>query len=98
MDDHLRQEGVGDLKVPQDMQRLGAAFFGRHGAYISALKAKDRAALREALCRNVYAGRNLAGLDALTAYVEAASLALDRQEETDVARGRIDWPDVAAQP
>ena len=97
MDDHLREQGVSDLKVPKEMRGVGAAFFGRHRAYILALKDKDRAALRETLRRNVYAERNLAGLDALTAYVEAASLALQRQDETDVASGRIDWPDVAAQ-
>ena len=73
MDDHLRQDGVSDLKVPKDMHRLGAAFFGRHRAYISALKAGDRDALRSALRRNVFADEDIAGLDALTAYVEAAA-------------------------
>jgi cytochrome b pre-mRNA-processing protein 3 len=97
MDDHLREQGVSDLKVPKDMQRLGSAFFGRHRAYISALKAGDRAALREALCRNVYGGAEAAQLDALSAYVEAAAAALDRQDAAVIARGRIDWPDPAAQ-
>lgn len=92
MDDHLRQEGVSDLKVPKDMQRLGAAFFGRHRAYISALRAEDRAALQAALRRNVDADPRPAGLDALTAYVEAAAQALGRQDEAAVASGRIDWP------
>jgi cytochrome b pre-mRNA-processing protein 3 len=97
MDDHLRQEGVSDLKVPKDMRRLAAAFFGRHRAYISALRAGDRAVLRAALCRNVYADQDPAGLDALTAYVEAAAQALARQDDTAVTSGRIDWPDLAAQ-
>ncbi len=36
MDDHLREEGVSDLQVPKDMQRVAAAFFGRHrGLYLS---------------------------------------------------------------
>ena len=42
MDDHLREDGVSDLRVPKDMQRLASAFFGRHRAYISALKTGDR--------------------------------------------------------
>jgi cytochrome b pre-mRNA-processing protein 3 len=97
MDDHLREEGVSDLRVPKDMKRVGAAFFGRHRAYISALKAGDREALRAALRRNVFADEDAAGLRVLAAYVEAAAQALDRQDVTAVAGGRIDWPDPAIQ-
>lgn len=92
MDDHLRQDGVSDLKVPKDMRRLGAAFFGRHRAYISALKAGDREALRAALRRNVYADQESPGLEALADYVEAAALALGRQDIAAVAAGGIEWP------
>jgi cytochrome b pre-mRNA-processing protein 3 len=92
MDDHLRQDGVSDLKVPKDMRRLGAAFFGRHRAYISALKAGDREALSAALRRNVFADQESPGLGALAAYVEAAALALARQDVAVVAAGGIDWP------
>jgi cytochrome b pre-mRNA-processing protein 3 len=92
MDDHLRQDGVSDLKVPKDMRRLGAAFFGRHRAYISALKVGDREALSAALRRNVFADQESPGLDALAAYVEAAALALARQDVAVVAAGGIDWP------
>jgi cytochrome b pre-mRNA-processing protein 3 len=96
MDDHLREDGVSDLRVPKDMQRLAAAFFGRHRAYISALKAGDRMALRMALSRNVFADADeAAGLDALAAYVEAAAQALDRQDAAVVAGGRIAWPEPA---
>ena len=97
MDDHLRQDGVSDLKVPKDMRRLGAAFFGRQRAYISALKSGDRDALRTALRRNVYADEDRPGLDALTAYVETAARSLDGQDPVAVASGRIAWPDPVAQ-
>ncbi len=97
MDDHLREQGVSDLKVPKDMQRVGAAFFGRHRAYISALKAGDRDALRDALRRNVFAEADAPGLEPMVAYVEAAAQALDRQQPGALAGGRIDWPDAAAQ-
>jgi cytochrome b pre-mRNA-processing protein 3 len=92
MDDHLRQDGVSDLKVPKDMRRVGAAFFGRHRAYISALKAGDREALRAALRRNVFADQESHGLGALADYVEATALALARQDVAAVAAGGIDWP------
>ncbi len=97
MDDHLRQEGVSDLKVPKDMHRLGAAFFGRQRAYISALKAGDREALRAALRRNVFADEDRPGLDALTVYVEAAAQGLEGQETSAIASGRIDWPNSVIQ-
>jgi cytochrome b pre-mRNA-processing protein 3 len=94
MDDHLREDGVSDLRVPKDMQRLAAAFFGRHRSYISALKAGDRGALRSALRRNVFADADGPGLDALAGYVEAAAQVLDRHDAAAVAGGRIEWPDL----
>lgn len=97
MDDHLREQGVSDIRVPKDMQRVAAAFFGRHRSYISALKAGDRDALRTALRRNVFADADAAGLDGLAGYVEAAAQALERQDAAAIASGRIAWPDPAAQ-
>jgi cytochrome b pre-mRNA-processing protein 3 len=101
MDDHLREDGVSDLKVPKDMKRMGAAFFGRHRAYISALRDGDREALRAALRRNVFSDKDEAGLDAarldaVAAYVEAAAGDLQRQDIAVMGSGRIHWPDVAA--
>jgi cytochrome b pre-mRNA-processing protein 3 len=97
MDDHLRQDGISDLRVPKDMRRLGAAFFGRQRAYITALKTDDREALRAALLRNVYADEVRPGLDALAAYVEAAARALDGQDTAAIASGRVAWPDPVPQ-
>jgi cytochrome b pre-mRNA-processing protein 3 len=54
MDDHLREQGVSDLKVPKEMRNVGAAFFGRHGTYLNALRSGDEAALQAGLARNVY--------------------------------------------
>jgi cytochrome b pre-mRNA-processing protein 3 len=96
MDDHLREQGVSDLRVPKEMQRVGAAFFGRHRSYISALKAGDQDALRTALRRNVFANDDAAGLAALAAYVQSAARGLERQDLAAIAGGRIHWP--APQP
>jgi cytochrome b pre-mRNA-processing protein 3 len=95
MDDHLREEGISDMKVPKDMLRVGAAFFGRHRAYMSALKDGDRDALRAALRRNVFLDRDAPGVEAITAYVEAAAQDLKSQDVARVASGRIDWPSPA---
>ena len=96
MDDHLREQGVSDLKVPKDMRRLAEAFFGRLRAYIPALTAADAELLRTALRRNVFAEENPPGLDWLTAYVRCAWEALARQDRTAIAQGRIAWPSLTA--
>src|ERR1700704_6221839 len=45
MDHNLREMGIGDLKVPQEMQRLGESFYGRAKAYQAALAELDSPAL-----------------------------------------------------
>ena len=56
MDHNLREMGVGDLKVPKEMRRMGEAFYGRSQAYRAAWAATDDGALAEALERNIYGG------------------------------------------
>ena len=54
MDDHLREAGVSDLKVPKEMREMGEAFYGRRSAYRAALAEPGDDALEAALMRNVY--------------------------------------------
>ena len=51
MDQNLRTIGVSDIAVPKKMKKMGAAFYGRYEAYLSAQG--DRAALAAAVARNV---------------------------------------------
>ena len=57
MDHNLREMGIGDLKVPKEMQRMGEAFYGRAQAYRAALAAADDQALVEAWPAISMAGR-----------------------------------------
>jgi len=41
MDHNLREMGIGDLKVPKEMRRIGEAFYGRSQAYRTAWAAAD---------------------------------------------------------
>jgi cytochrome b pre-mRNA-processing protein 3 len=75
MDANLREMGVGDLTVPKRMQKFGEAFYGRVAAYDAAFA--DRAAMREALARNVLNRTEAAPAAALDSYVVAAAAALD---------------------
>uniref|UniRef100_UPI001F282761 ubiquinol-cytochrome C chaperone family protein n=1 Tax=Falsiroseomonas oryziterrae TaxID=2911368 RepID=UPI001F282761 len=61
MDLNLREMGVGDLAVGKRVKRMWEAFHGRAQAYEAALRAGDRAALEEALSRNVWRGAAPAG-------------------------------------
>ena len=67
MDHNLREMGIGDLKVPNEMQRMGEVFYGSQKAYLAAMAANDGGtALAEALARNIYGG-SPAGLAASAA-------------------------------
>src|SRR3954465_4886037 len=70
MDHNLREMGISDQALPNHMQRVGEAFYGRAQAYEAAL-GEGEGALARALARNVYAGvasREMAAA-ALAAYV-----------------------------
>ena len=90
MDDNLREMGVGDLKVPKEMQRMGEAFYGRVAAYRAALGQGDDAALTAAVARNLFDG-DAPGAPRLAAYMRQASRRLREQE--GIAEGRLDWPE-----
>lgn len=53
IDDSLRQFGFGDMGIPKRMKKLARMFYGRVNSYASALDGGDRAALSEALRRNI---------------------------------------------
>ena len=97
MDDHLREDGVGDLKVPKEVRGVAAAFFGRHRAYMTALRAADRMALEAALCRNIFTNSEASGAARLAFYSEAAMRSLAGQDALAIAGGRIAWPDPAVE-
>ena len=95
MDDHLREDGVGDLKVPKDVRKVASAFFGRHGAYIGALKAGDSRALEDALRRNVFGEQSAddATVARLTLYTRRAMKNLASQDLDTLMAGQVAWPD-----
>jgi cytochrome b pre-mRNA-processing protein 3 len=54
MDRSLREMGISDLSVPKHMKRMLHGFNGRAQAYRKALIDHDRAALKDAIKRNIY--------------------------------------------
>lgn len=94
LDQNLRELGAGDMSLPKKMKSMVQAFYGRATAYDAALKGGDAQALREALHRNVYRGAGVPQpkIDALAAYVRAASEALKAASDTDILAGTFVWP------
>ena len=95
MDHNLREMGVGDLKVPQEVRRMGEAYYGRAQAYRAALAAADDGPLVEALARNIYGGSPVAAGAAprLAAYMREALRDLDAQLAVSLAGGELKFPE-----
>lgn len=87
-DGGLREAGVGDLSVPKHMRKLAGSFYGRLDAYSGPIAKDERAALEEALSRNIGAS---AFAPALSVYAFEAKA---RQSEAPVENlMRLDgWP------
>ncbi|MCX5514972.1 ubiquinol-cytochrome C chaperone [Kaistia algarum] len=94
MDRNLREMGVGDFGVPKKLNKMAESFYGRVGAYDSAIDAADDAGLAEAIERNVFPGSDGQGHAAhLAQYVRVASAALAELPIDDILGGRIAFPD-----
>jgi cytochrome b pre-mRNA-processing protein 3 len=93
MDDDLREMGVGDLKVPKEMQRVAEAYYGRAQAYRSAWVAADDGPLVQALERNIYGAASVAAAPRLAAYVREAVRHLATQPAEGLAVGDLRFPE-----
>lgn len=93
LDDNLREMGVGDLAVPKQMRRFGAAFYRRQAAYLAALNVPDERDFEKALARNIF---QVVGIDdraaRLARYARGEWRELDVQEEGAVIRGEFVFP------
>lgn len=54
VDHSIRELGIGDAGVPKRMKKLASMFYGRMESYEKSIKAGDKAALAEALARNLF--------------------------------------------
>jgi cytochrome b pre-mRNA-processing protein 3 len=91
MDANLREMGVGDLKVPKQMQAFGEAFYGRVAAYDLALTAGEEP-LAQALCKNILNGNDVEKARQLAIYAEAAIAVLTGLDEAALLSGSWTFP------
>ncbi|MDF1720067.1 MAG: ubiquinol-cytochrome C chaperone family protein [Minwuia sp.] len=89
LDQGLRLSGVGDIGIGHRVKKMSHAYYGRATAYDAALDDEDMDALRDALHRNVYRGRDVspATLDRLTAYVRENWRVLAAMAFSDLVTG-----------
>ena len=100
MDRSFREMGVGDFGVPKRMKAVGRSFYGRLEAYGKPITEGDRDGLAAALQRNLFPDEQsapLAGSD-LSAYVLGSAATLDALPFSDIAAGKLAFPDIAAEP
>jgi cytochrome b pre-mRNA-processing protein 3 len=95
LDNALRELGVHDVTMAKKMRKLGEALYGRMTAYEAPIRAADRAALAEALARNVYAGADGETGDRLADYALRARAGLAAQALKSVL-AQPAWAEVAA--
>jgi cytochrome b pre-mRNA-processing protein 3 len=89
LDSAMREIGIGDVSVPKKVKKLGQAFYGRLGAYDTAL-ADDAAAddLEKALARNVLEKPDQPGLaTALAQHIRKLTTSLDASAFEDIVSG-----------
>jgi cytochrome b pre-mRNA-processing protein 3 len=90
MDENLREVGVSDLKVPQEMRRVGEAYYGRARAYEAALQEPET--LPAVLARNVLADPAVSGGASLADYTLRAVEDLELQGIQGLRRGVANFP------
>ena len=96
LDHNLREMGVGDLSVPKRIKVMAEAFYGRAGAYRTAMKEAGNDALAAALARNIWPQTDIAreAPAALAAYMRRVAEALAGQEIATLRTGHVRFPEV----
>ncbi len=92
MDRSLREMGTGDLSVAKKMKKIASAFYGRVGAYQSALEAGDLMRLAAALDKNIYDDAAPAGAcEALAQYTAKAAADLQAATVESILSAALPW-------
>lgn len=93
LDDSLRELGVGDLSVGKKIRKLAENFYGRIGAYETALASRDESELAAALGLNVFEKEDAPAAKDFADYVRRAAAAIEDQPTARIAGGIVRFPD-----
>ena len=89
MDRSLREMGAGDLAVPKKIKTMTGLFYGLLAALNDTMDRSDAAGLVAVLIRNVYAGVEAPGANALADYLFAEAAHLAAQPASAILAGDI---------
>jgi cytochrome b pre-mRNA-processing protein 3 len=92
MDGSLREMGIGDLTVPKQMKKVGAAFYQRQAGYDAALGLADDDRLIGEVGQHFPSLPPL-GAGAMAAYIRRVAERLDEQPADALFDGQIAFPD-----
>ena len=99
IDDHLREVGIADLKVPKHVKKAAAIAYDRFEDYGKAMKGAGK--LDKLVLSNVYDhdGRSnavgadeVAGAEGIACYMGAATAKLSQQNSAMVMAGQLTFP------
>ena len=95
---NLRELGVNDPSLGRRIKEMARAFYGRRDAYAAALDSCDRAALEQAVARNLYGTLKPARDNVAWAadYVETTARMLARQSLTSIEAADVRFPEVVS--
>ncbi len=96
MDRSLREMGAGDLGVGRRVKAMVTAFYGRLSAYEKALSGNDRAALAEAIIRNIFRDDTEKSKEAgkIASYVLWLAKELEDCTLEDLMAGHLKFPEI----
>ncbi|MBC7279984.1 ubiquinol-cytochrome C chaperone family protein [Hoeflea sp.] len=94
VDHSIRELGVGDLSVPKRMKKFARMFYGRAKSYGEALDDGDRAALAEALRRNIHPDQaeTAPSMQALSEWMSRTARQLEDIADETLAAGLLVFP------
>ena len=106
IDDHMREVGIADLKVPKHVKKAAAIAYDRFSDYGAALKKSNDQAMRNLLLEFVYGleraqdipqsavatADQMTGAQAIASYLRRARVELDNHSGGQLMAGQVTFP------
>jgi cytochrome b pre-mRNA-processing protein 3 len=98
MDSMVRDLGVMDLQVPQEVRKIASLFYGQLIVYTDAVEKKNRQALAEAVWKSFHSGDESANVAAneLADYILRGIRNISEMPLNMLLQGNLMFPEVAA--
>ena len=101
VDDHMREVGIADLKVPKHVKKAAAIAYERYGDYGAALDGPADGPVQKLIIKHIYgqdqdaeapSADQIAGATAITDYMRACEADLAQQDGAELLAGKLFFP------